>query len=187
MRTLLVTALVATALVGCRQQEAAENVATAEEPAENAAAPAENAAASAPMAAAPAAPATPEEAQAAIKQREANFKQIGKAMKGISDTLKTGSPDVAVIKTSAATIADLSTKLPAWFAQGTGPDVGKSEAKPEIWTKWNEFAADAKDFEVKAAAFNAAAQGGDIAAIKAAHADLGKTCKTCHDQFQLDH
>jgi cytochrome c556 len=35
-------------------------------------------------------------------------------------------------------------------------------------------------------AFQQAAQGNDVEAIKAAHAKLGGTCKACHDKFRED-
>ena len=74
--------------------------------------------------------------------------------------------------------------IPAWFPPGTGPDVGKTEAKAEIWQKPEDFAAKAQGFREAAAAFETAARGSDLAAIRSAHSNLGKSCKACHDSYR---
>ena len=51
------------------------------------------------------------------------MEKIGKATKTIHAALESSSPDVAAIKKSAATIAELSAKSSGWFPPGTGPDV----------------------------------------------------------------
>ncbi len=38
-----------------------------------------------------------------------------------------------------------------------------------------------------AVAFQAATNGSDLAAIRAAHANLGKSCKACHDLYREEH
>ena len=35
----------------------------------------------------------------------------------------------------------LSRKASGWFPKGTGPELGKTGAKPEIWQNWPDFAA----------------------------------------------
>ncbi len=67
---------------------------------------------------------------------------------------------------------------------GTGPDVGKTDARAEIWQKPEDFAAKADSFNKAGMAFQAAARGTDVAAMKAAHGDLGKSCKACHDLYR---
>jgi cytochrome c556 len=80
-------------------------------------------------------------------------------------------------------------KADNWFPAGTGPEVGKTGAKPEIW----QGSAIQPDFiaklavEQKAAqAFSAAAAGGDAPTIAARFSDLGRTCKACHDKYRTD-
>jgi cytochrome c556 len=125
-----------------------------------------------------------EQALALMKQRHENYEQIGKANRAVRKALESSSPDLATVRQSAARIEQLSSQAPTWFPAGTGPDVGKTEAKADIWQQPQQFAAGMKDFQAAAAAFNRAAQGNDVAAIKAAHADLGKTCKSCHERFR---
>ena len=133
-----------------------------------------------------AAPLEKEQALALMKQRHENYEKIGDEMKAISRELKGDSPDLARVRTGAATIAELAPQIPSWFPAGTGPDVGKTDARAEIWQKPEDFAAKAKAFREAAASFNAAAQGSDLAAIRSAHADLGKSCKACHDLYRAD-
>lgn len=139
------------------------------------------------VAASPAAPLEKEAALALMKERHANYEKMGKAMKSIGRTLKSDSPDLAVVRAGADTIATLAPQVKSWFPAGTGPDVGKTEAKAEIWQKTDDFNAKADAFARSAQAFQAAARGGDLAAIRAAQGDLGKSCKACHDLYREEH
>jgi cytochrome c556 len=125
-----------------------------------------------------------DEALALMKQRHENYEKIGDAMKKISRELKAESPDLAEVRNGAAIIAELAPQVPSWFPAGTGQDVGKTEARDEIWQKPEDFAAKARAFRESAIAFNTAAQGSDLASIRSAHADLGKSCKACHDLYR---
>ena len=132
-----------------------------------------------------AAPVTPAQAKQLFDERHEGMEKIGKATKAASQQLKSGSPDLAVIRSSAATIADLAAKSANWFPAGTGKDVNpKTRAKPEIWQKPEDFAAKDRDFNQAAKAFKAAADGGDLTGIKAAFDSLGKACKACHDSYR---
>ena len=122
-----------------------------------------------------------------MHDRHENYEKMGEAMKLVTRQLKGETPDLVAINAGARTIATFAPQIPSWFPPGTGPDVGKTEAKAEIWQR-------PRDFEIKAAAFNkaasefyGAAQGTDLAAIRAAHGNLGKTCKACHDVYREEH
>ncbi len=107
----------------------------------------------------PATPLQKEQALALMKQRHENYEKIGDAMKAISRELKGDSPNLDSVRAGAATIAQLAPQVPTWFPAGTGPDVGKTEARADIWQKPEDFAAKAKDFQEAAIAFEAAARG----------------------------
>jgi cytochrome c556 len=126
------------------------------------------------------------EAARIMHERHEGMETIGKNFKAIHRELDAGSPDLAVIRSSAKSIADLAIKASGWFPQGTGPDVGKTGAKPEIWQDPKDFAAKFAAFQKAAPAFAAATSGNDIAAIKAHYADLGGTCKACHDKYRSE-
>ena len=92
-----------------------------------------------------------------MHERHEGMETIGKANKALHRELDCGSPDLGVDPRSAATIADLSQKASGWFPAGTGPEVGKTGAKPEIWQNPKDFAAKLRDFQAAAQAFDAAA------------------------------
>ncbi len=92
----------------------------------------------------------------------------------------------AAVKAGAAKIADLSVKASNWFQAGTGPDVGKTGAKPANWQHPDDFNAKLTAFQRAAKNFAAVSTGGDAAAAKAAYGDLGKTCKACHDTYRSE-
>src|SRR6476661_4159163 len=121
-----------------------------------------------------------------MHERHEGMETIGKNAKAINRELAGASPDLAVVRASAATIAGLSQKASGWFPAGTGPDVGKTGAKPEIWQNQQDFAAKLSAFQKAALVFNSAASGSDMSAAKARYADLGGTCKACHDKYRTE-
>ena len=134
----------------------------------------------------PVPPATKEAALKLMHERHEGMEKIGKATKALSREVKADAPELATVRSSAATIAELAPKVSAWFPKGTGPDVGKTHAKPAIWEKPEDFAAKVRSFQAAAQKFNATATAGDSAAIKAGFGDLGKTCKACHDNYRSE-
>jgi cytochrome c556 len=158
-------------LAGCKAQEPAKDANTVAPPVET-----RNTASAAPL--------TKDQALALMKEREHHMETFGKATKTIHNALQASTPDAAPIRQSAATIAELAPKLQSWFPAGTGPDVGKTRAKPEIWQKQEDFALKAHDFERAAEDFNFAAISGDLGRITTTFDALGKTCKACHDLYR---
>ena len=120
--------------------------------------------------------------------RHEGMENIGKAFKALHRELDASSPFTPTVRSSAAQIATLSRQASGWFPAGTGPEVGKTGAKPEIWLPQNkaDFAAKLRNFQVVAQAFNAAAAGGDVGVTKARYADLGGACKACHDKYRSE-
>ena len=124
------------------------------------------------------------QAKKVMHDRHEGMEDIGDAMKIASGELRKDSPDLAKVRTAAATFARYAPQVKGWYPPGTGPDVGKTRAKAEIWKKPQDFRAKAMAFEKSAHAFSAAARGNDLAAIRGAHAQLGKNCKACHDPYR---
>jgi len=179
---IFLTACAAIALAACNQGETNVSLEDANASGNAAGNAIENAVANSA-----AAPLEKDAALALMKKRHENYEKIGKAMKAIGRTLKSDSPDLAVVRSGADTIAAFAPTVPGLFPAGTGPDVGKTEAKAEIWLKPDDFKAKADAFARAAQAFQAAARGGDLAAIRAAQGDLGKSCKACHDLYRTEH
>lgn len=124
-----------------------------------------------------------ERALALMKERHEGYEKIGKAMRAAKQAIDRGN--AAAVKAPADQIAALAPQAIGWFPAGTGPDVGKTEAKAEIWEQRVEFDKGMTRFNEAARLFQTAAAGGDLQAIRSAHADLGKTCGSCHDRFRL--
>ena len=127
---------------------------------------------------------THDQALALMKQRSDNMKAMGDAAGKVGKSFQSGSPDLNVIKQAAAQIASLAPKVVSWFPAGTGPDVGKTRAKAEIWQKPEDFASKAHDFSQAVMDFNDAAKLGDMNRIKVTFGAMGKTCKACHDLYR---
>jgi len=131
-------------------------------------------------------PVSGDQAKKVMHERHEGMEATGKAAKGLKRELDKGSPDLAAVRASAAELANLAQKSSGWFPAGTGPNVGKTGAKPEIWQNPQDFAAKVAAFQKAASAFNAAAKGNDVGAIKARFGDLGQSCKACHDKYRAE-
>ena len=121
-----------------------------------------------------------------MHERHEGMESIGKSFKALHRELDASSPNLATIRASAHTIRSLSAKASHWFPAGTGPELGKTGAKPEIWQNPQDFVGKMRDFQAEARAFEAAARGGDLALIRAQSGDLGQTCKACHDKYRSE-
>ena len=122
----------------------------------------------------------------AIRYRQSAYVLMGNHMGRINNQLKADKPDVAAIQRSAAVI-DFASQLPG---EGyiPGSETGgnpPTRAKPEIFKdpKVKELGG---NFRQSVVNLNAAAKTGDVAAIRAAFGETGKSCKACHDQFRRD-
>lgn len=127
--------------------------------------------------------------QAAIdaqKLRHDNFEKLGDAMKSLSRQAKSDSPDMTEVKNGAGIVMSSATALPSWFAPGTGPDAGKTDAKANIWQNQDDFKAKAAKLYEVSQSLNDAANSGDAAAFKAAMAPIGAACKACHETYRVD-
>ena len=121
-----------------------------------------------------------------MHERHEGMEAIGKANKVLRRELTADAPNIAEVRSAANTIANLSGKASKWFPQGTGPELGKTGAKPEIWQNQADFSAKLRDFQGATKALQLAAAKADGNAAKARYADLGKTCKACHDLYRMD-
>ena len=131
-------------------------------------------------------PVSGEQAKSIMHERHEGMETIGKSNKAIKRELEGGSPDLGVVRASAARISDLATKASGWFRAGTGPDIGKTGAKPEIWQNQDDFLTKLTAFQKAAVAFHGVAAGNDVNAIKASYGNLGQACKACHDKYRSE-
>ncbi len=66
-------------------------------------------------------------------------------------------------------------------------NVGKSESKPEVWTKPEEFKKIAEKFQQEVAKLVQSSKGGDQKAMFEQFGTTAKSCKSCHKKFKEDH
>ena len=131
--------------------------------------------------------AAPLSKKAALKimhERHEGMEAVGTTNKILRRELEADTPNLRAVRSAATSMAGLAAKSSKWFPKGSGPDAGKTGAKPEIWQNPGDFAAKQRDFQAAARALDRVASSGNVAAIKASHAALGKTCKGCHDVYR---
>jgi cytochrome c556 len=125
-----------------------------------------------------------EQALKIMHDRHEAMEALGKAMKNLHRELESGKPDINVVRAQTGTMATTAAKIPGMFPAGTGPDVGKTRAKPEIWAKKDLFIQRSKEFLAAARAIDGAARAGDLNKVMALHENVDKACKACHDPFR---
>jgi len=109
------------------------------------------------------------------------MKLVG-ANTGILGNMASGKAahDPAAAEAARAALIDAAARIEAAFLEQGGADPA-SEARPEIWTNWD-------DFLLKASAFAAAAAAVDVASaqsIGAGMGGMGASCKDCHTAFRV--
>lgn len=129
-------------------------------------------------------PLAKDRALAVMKARHEGMEAIGDSTKAIRRAQ--GGPDLATIRSNAAKIAKLSQQASGWFPAGTGPDVAKTRAKPDIWQNSEDFALKLRNFQAAARTFDASASGNDVTATNAAFGQLNGACKACHDKYRAE-
>jgi cytochrome c556 len=84
-----------------------------------------------------------------------------------------------------ADIALAMSKLP-FVAFVPGTDKGETRAEPKIWTEQDKFKTAAEQMQDNMVKLAAAAKSGNVDTMKAAAGDLGKSCKSCHDNYRKE-
>jgi cytochrome c556 len=116
-----------------------------------------------------------------VADRQRLMKLIGASWADIQAKVKAGNVDAVAV--NAETIAVSAPHIPPLFPAGSLTD--QSKAKPEIWQKWAEFEAAAKNLEGMADKLRDAARAKDAAGAEAMVKDFGaKACGACHTPFR---
>jgi len=117
-----------------------------------------------------------------VADRQRLMKLNGASWKDAQDKLKAGN--IEAIAVNAETIALNARHIPLLFPQGSLTD--KSKAKPEIWQRWGEFEAAAKNLETWATKLRDAAAAKDAQAVETIAKEFGgQACGTCHRPFRV--
>ena len=110
----------------------------------------------------------------AMKEMAANMKILGQMMRG------TKRFDYKTAQSTAKRIATLAVQTPALFKLNvTHP---KSEARPAIWTNYNDFVLKALDLEK--VALVAGRELVTESDLKNYLMSLGRSCKSCHKHYR---
>jgi cytochrome c556 len=124
------------------------------------------------------------QAERAVELRQSLFHVVNYAYAPLGDMLKNAAPfDAAVARKSAGLLVSLSPVVKDVFRADTRRFDVKTWAREEIWTQKADFDAKADRFVRAANALADAASGGDQRATLQAAADVGRTCKACHDGY----
>ena len=117
-----------------------------------------------------------------VAERQRLMKLNGASWQDAQAKFKAGN--IEAIAVNAETMAVMAMHIPALFPQGSLTE--KSSAKPEIWQKWSEFEASAKNLQTQAEKLRDAARAKDGAAVEAQAKDFGRqACGSCHTPFRV--
>ncbi|WP_295531164.1 cytochrome c [Novosphingobium sp. Chol11] len=131
--------------------------------------------------------AAPPSVTATIAARQANFKKMGKAMKILSDQLKSSAPSQPAMYGAAQVIASNARRQGRMFPLGTGPGSGvETEALPAIWTDKADFDAKMRQLVNESTKLVAVTKAGNAAAIGAQLKATGGTCGACHRKYRAE-
>ena len=120
-----------------------------------------------------------------VKQRQAAMALQGKYFGPIGAMVQGKMPWDAAVVTRNATFLEQLSKMPWDGFQASTADVKDNDAKPEIYKDPAKFKAEADKLETEMTKLAAAARSGDQNAVKAAFGEVGKACKSCHDDFRV--
>lgn len=121
----------------------------------------------------------------AVKYRESAFKLMATHFGRINAMAQGKVPFDAKAVQANAEVLSVIAKLP-WDAFPAGSNVGKTEAKPEVWSQPDKFKSGGQLLIDNVAKLDTAARAGNLDQIKAAAGEVGKSCKACHETYKKD-
>jgi cytochrome c556 len=133
------------------------------------------------LAAAAAAAAAPAPEDAA-KYRQSVMKALSGHNGAIAMIVRGKAGNADNLASHIQALVNLKDETASVFAEGS--DLDDDEALPAIWTDADAFAVAIKNFDAAVEALSEAAGGGDMQALDAAHREVGKSCKGCHEDFR---
>ena len=97
--------------------------------------------------------------------------------------VKVKAGNIEGIASNAEVLAITSMQITSLYPEGSLSD--KSSAKPDIWSRWSEFEATAKNMTIWSERLRDAAKNKDQKAVADVLKDYGRvTCVACHDTFR---
>jgi len=122
-----------------------------------------------------------------VKQRMDAMKSVAASMKVLLQMeRKQKRFDALAASRAASTIAGHSRTMPRLFPKGS--TAHPSEAREEIWTRWDEFTRLMKDMEQASRKYVQKAQSATGAvALSGEFRALAASCSACHRKFRAKH
>ena len=116
-----------------------------------------------------------------VADRQRLMKSVGANWGDIQAKAKAGN--IEGVGVNAEVLALYSQQITSLFPPGSGTE--KSKAKPEIWQKWAEFDAAAKNLGVQAEKLRDASRAKNEQLTQDLVKDFGRqACGTCHTPFR---
>jgi cytochrome c556 len=117
-----------------------------------------------------------------VADRQRLMKNVGANWAEIQSKVKAGNAEAVAV--NAEVLSLHAQRITSYFPEGSLSD--KSKAKPDIWQKWPEFQAAAKNLENRAGTLRDQAIAKDAAAVTTAVATFGRdACGNCHTPFRV--
>jgi cytochrome c556 len=117
-----------------------------------------------------------------VADRQRLMRVQGGQWTDIQNKFKAGN--IEGISADAEVLAVTSLQIPSLFPEGSLTD--KSKAKPEIWQRWSEFEAAAKNTTIWSERLRDASKAKDEKAVADIMKDFGRvTCGSCHTPFRV--
>jgi cytochrome c556 len=116
-----------------------------------------------------------------VADRQRLMKAVGANWADIQAKAKANN--IEAIAVNAETLAISAQHIPSLFPPGSGTE--KSKAKPEIWQKFSEFEAAAKNLETEAGKLRDASRAKNEQLTQQLVKDVGRqACGSCHTPFR---
>jgi cytochrome c556 len=125
-------------------------------------------------------------ADAAIKYRQSAMTLQANHMARIFAMVNNQVPFDAKVAAENIEIVALLNSRAQFAAFIEGSDKGKTNAKPDIWSEKDKFAAAIAKSQEDVLKLAAAGKTGNLDQIKTAAGAVGQSCKGCHDNFKRD-
>ena len=117
-----------------------------------------------------------------VAERQRLMKNVGANWSDIQNKVKAGNTDGVAVNAEAISLH--AKQIPSLFPEGSLTD--KSKAKPDIWQKWPEFVAAAKNLENRAGTLRDQAVAKDAAAVTTTVGTFGRdACGASHTPFRV--
>ena len=119
----------------------------------------------------------------AIAARKAAFTLIATNFGPMGAMAKDKMPFNHEAFTMRAANLEMLAKMP-WEFFIPGSEKGRTHAKPEVWSKADDYKKKADEFQQEVAKLAEVSKGDDKKAMFAQVGKVGKTCKACHKEYK---